>query len=83
VLAVTTGPGLPPRQQRKMFRTFRFAAISNAIFGVLLVAIGIFELVIGRRDAYVYATLIFGVAWLWLAAVSWKRAAVYREREQK
>jgi hypothetical protein len=37
----------------------------------------------GRRDAYVYATLVFGVAWLWLAAFSWKRAAQYREREQK
>jgi hypothetical protein len=73
-----TGSDLTPEQRRKAFRAYRLSAISNGVYCLILLGLAAFELVQGRRSAFVWATVVFGIAMLLVSLLSWSRAKKYR-----
>lgn len=68
---VITGPDLTPEQRAKAYRTYRFSAVSNAVFAVLFFGLAIYEFTSRRRIPYL--TLALGVAWSLLSLMAWSR----------
>lgn len=55
-----------------MYRTYRFSAISNAVFAVLFVGLAAYEFT--RRVSIPYLSLALGIAWSFMSLVAWSRA---------
>jgi hypothetical protein len=72
-----TGRDLTPEERRKLYRTYRFSAISNVVAGLLWLGLGAFEVWRGRRDAYAYLAFALGIAFLVMAAVARSRSRKY------
>lgn len=73
-----TAPDPTPEQRRKMFRTYRFSAISNLVYGIVFWGLTAYQLAVGRRTWFVYWTLGFGAIWFVLSWVTWMRARKYQ-----
>lgn len=60
-----------------MFRSYRFSAISNLVYGIIFSGLAAYELAVGRRSWFVYWMLAFGPIWLIMSWVMWTRARKY------